>query len=63
MISAAKQHAEWLSLVEVSGPFLTLTVLNQSFKFGLDAHDPDLYLLVRHSRSDSLRSKAKRPRG
>lgn len=47
--SSAKQHAEWLSLVEVSGPFLTLSVLNSSFKFGLDAHDAELYRSVKEA--------------
>lgn len=39
--SAARQHAEWLSLVEVSGPFLSMPVLQRVFPQGLDAHDPD----------------------
>lgn len=30
-------HAEWLSLIEVSGPFLTLPVLERVFPQGLDA--------------------------
>ena len=51
-MTAAKQHAEWLSLVEVSGPFLTLTVLNQFFRFGLDAHDPDLYRAVKEAHTE-----------
>ncbi|MEQ1934934.1 MAG: restriction endonuclease, partial [Fimbriimonadaceae bacterium] len=45
----AKQHAEWLSIVEVSGPFLTLAVLNQHLKIGLDAHDSDLYRSVKEA--------------
>lgn len=31
------QHAEWLSLVEVSGPFLTVSLLKKIFPQGLDA--------------------------
>lgn len=31
------QHAEWLSLVEVSGPFLTVSLLEKIFPQGLDA--------------------------
>ena len=30
------RHAEWLSLVEVSGPFLALPVLEKAFPQGLD---------------------------
>ena len=40
-MSTARHHAEWLSLVEVSGPFLTMPVLKRVFPQGLDAHDPD----------------------
>ena len=40
-MSIAKHHAEWLSLVEVSGPFLSLPVLVQRFPQGMDAHDPE----------------------
>ena len=38
--SIARHHAEWLSLVEVSGPFLSMPVLVDAFPQGLDAHDP-----------------------
>lgn len=40
-MSTARHHAEWLSLVEASGPFLSLPVLEKSFPSGLDAHDPE----------------------
>jgi hypothetical protein len=40
-MSIARHHAEWLSLVPVSGPFLSLPVLLQAFPQGLDAHDPE----------------------
>jgi hypothetical protein len=40
-MSIAKHHAEWLSLIEVSGPFLSLPVLVQHFPQGMDAHDPE----------------------
>src|SRR4051794_4737881 len=40
-MSTARHHAEWLSLVEVSGPFLSMPVLMRVFPQGLDAHDPD----------------------
>lgn len=35
-MSVARHHAEWLSLVEVSGPFLSLPVLMRAFSSGLD---------------------------
>ena len=40
-MSIARHHAEWLSLVEVSGPFLSLSVLMQAFPQGLEAHEPE----------------------
>ncbi len=40
-MSIARHHNEWLSLTEVSGPFLSLPVLLKVFPQGLDAHDPD----------------------
>ena len=46
-MSIAKHHAEWLSLVEVSGPFLSLPVLAEKFPQGLDAHDPEHARLLR----------------
>jgi hypothetical protein len=36
MSSIARHHAEWLSLVEVSGPFLSMEVLGRAFPQGLD---------------------------
>lgn len=36
---AQSQQIEWLSLVETSGPFLTLTVLEQAFPQGLESID------------------------
>ncbi len=46
-MSTARHHAEWLSLVEVSGPFLSLPVLLRAFPQGLDAHDPQVSRSVR----------------
>ena len=40
-MSIARHHAEWLSLVEASGPFLSLPVLLRVFSTGLDGHDGD----------------------
>ncbi|KAM3095569.1 Eco57I restriction-modification methylase domain-containing protein [Phormidesmis sp. 146-35] len=46
-MSTARHHAEWLSLVEASGPFLSLPVLLKTFPAGLDAHDPEHLKLLR----------------
>jgi hypothetical protein len=46
-MSTKRHHAEWLSLVEVSGPFLTMPVLEKVFPQGLDAHDPDQFAMLR----------------
>jgi hypothetical protein len=43
----ARHHAEWLSLVEVSGPFLSMPVLMEAFPTGLEAHDPEHHRLLR----------------
>jgi len=39
MVSSRKfsQHAEWLSLIEIAGPFLTVSMLDKAFPQGLDA--------------------------
>ena len=44
-MSIARYHAEWLSLVEVSGPFLSMPVLLRVF----DAHDPEVSKAVRRA--------------
>lgn len=41
-MSIARQHAEWLNLIDISGPFLTLDVLVRVFPQGLDVIDSDL---------------------
>jgi hypothetical protein len=46
-MSSKRHHAEWLSLVEVSGPFLTMPALERVFPQGLDAHDPEHYRNLR----------------
>lgn len=38
--NVSRHHADWLSLVEVSGPFVSLPVLLKTFPHGLDARDP-----------------------
>ena len=40
-MSIARNHNEWLSLIEISGPFLSLPVLMRTFPQGLDALDRD----------------------
>jgi hypothetical protein len=42
-----KHHAEWLSLIDISGPFLSVPALERVFPHGLDAHDPDHTRLVK----------------
>jgi hypothetical protein len=44
---ASRHHSEWLSLIDVSGPFLSIPVLERVFPHGLDAHDPDQTRLVK----------------
>ncbi|MBR8839372.1 MAG: restriction endonuclease [Stigonema ocellatum SAG 48.90 = DSM 106950] len=46
-MSVARHHSEWLSLIEVSGPFLSMPVLLQAFPQGLDAHDSELLQMLR----------------
>jgi len=46
-MSIARHHTEWLSLVPVSGPFLSLPVLMEAFNTGLEPHDPDQSRLLR----------------
>src|SRR6478735_8410016 len=38
-MSIAAHHAEWLSLLDVSGPFLSVPVLRAALPNGLDSHD------------------------
>jgi hypothetical protein len=40
-MSTKRHHAEWLSLIETSGPFLSIPVLKRIFPQELDAHDPE----------------------
>jgi hypothetical protein len=46
-MSTARHHAEWLSLVEQSGPFLSMPVLLRVLPQGLDAHDPEHHQLLK----------------
>lgn len=47
MSSVARLHGEWLSLLEINGPFLSIPVLLKAFPQGLEAHDPDHAQLLR----------------
>jgi hypothetical protein len=40
-MSVARHHAEWLSLLEISGPFLSMPVLMEAFNNGLDKSDDE----------------------
>ena len=42
VVSPTRHHAEWIGLLDVSGPFLSLPTLLRVFPQGLDAHDPEL---------------------
>jgi len=46
-MSIARHHSEWLSLVEQSGPFLSMPVLLRVFPQGLEGHDPETFRLLR----------------
>ena len=46
-MSSSRHHTEWLSLIEVSGPFLSVPVLERVFPQGLEAHDPDHVRVLR----------------
>ena len=51
-MSIPRHHTEWLSLIPVSGGFLSLPVLLKEFPQGLDAHDPELFRLLRQEYAD-----------
>ena len=57
-MSVTRHHAEWLSLVETSGPFLGMTALLRAFPQGLDAHDPDLFRELRLAYEEWLDNQA-----
>ena len=60
-MNVARHHAEWLSLVETSGPFLSLPVLLRVFPQGLDRRDPDRAARLREAYEDWLERGAKVP--
>ncbi|MBL9164623.1 MAG: hypothetical protein JNL18_17985 [Planctomycetaceae bacterium] len=59
-MSIARHHAEWLSLVPVSGPFLSLPVLMEAFPQGLEPHDPDLTRFLRQQHAAWQEASEKR---
>lgn len=59
-MSIARHHAEWLSLVPVSGPFLSMPVLLEAFNTGLEPHDPDQTRLLRQEYANWEESFEKR---
>lgn len=50
--SAASHHVEWLQLVDISGPFLSLSVLTETFPQGLDGVDPEIAERLRNAYSE-----------
>ena len=52
MPSTREHHSEWLSLLEVSGPFLSLPVLERVFPQGLDEADSHLRSELRLARDE-----------
>ena len=53
-MSTARHHAEWLSLVETSGPFLSMPVLMRVFPQGLDKPDVERRRRLREAYEDWL---------
>jgi hypothetical protein len=60
-MSAARHHAEWLSLVETSGPFLSMPVLMRVFPQGLEQRNAAKAAEVREAYEDWLESGGKKP--
>ncbi len=56
-MSVARHHAEWLSLVESSGPFLSMPVLLRAFPQGLDARESDRAARLREAYEEWLDKK------
>lgn len=61
-MSVARHHAEWLSLIEISGPFLSMPVLRETFPQGLDAHDAALSRTLRTAYEEWREDQASRSR-
>jgi hypothetical protein len=54
MSRTAQHHAEWLSLVETSGPFISLPVLLRVFPQELEGRDPERAARLREAYADWL---------
>ena len=48
-MSIARHHAEWLTLTDIVGPFLSMEVLLGVFPQGLDVHDAEKYQLLKQA--------------
>jgi hypothetical protein len=57
-MSIASHHTEWLSLIEISGPFLSMPVLLRVFPQGLDTVDANLHRLLRPAYEEWLDNQA-----
>jgi hypothetical protein len=60
-VSVARHHAEWLSLVETTGPFLSMPVLIRAFPLGLDQRDSARASRLAEGYEDWLERGAKQP--
>ncbi len=47
MKHVGRQHAEWLNLIDINGPFLTVEVLMRDFPQGLDGLDTEAGRMIR----------------
>lgn len=46
-MSVARQHAEWLNLIDINGPFLSVEILMRAFPQGLDGLDAVAARMIR----------------
>ncbi|WP_265264041.1 Eco57I restriction-modification methylase domain-containing protein [Spirulina subsalsa] len=53
-MSIARHHAEWLSLLDIVGPFITMEVLLEVFPQGLAKHDPEHFALLKQAYQEWL---------
>jgi len=60
-MSVARHHAEWLSLVETSGPFLSMPVLMRVFPQGLERRNTAKASRLREAYEDWLERGEKQP--
>src|SRR4051794_4694921 len=60
-MSIARHHAEWLSLVETSGPFLSMPVLMRVFPQGLERRNTAKASRLREAYEDWLERGEKQP--